>query len=267
MSHLNLNGARLYYEEEGEGQPILFIHGVWMSGRFFKKQVPYFAQHYRVIVPDLRSHGHSAQVHFGHTVASYARDIHTMINELGLRDVVLAGWSMGALVIWDYFKQFGSENVMATIVIDQSASDFTSPDWPMGLFDFTGLCQMMAAVQTDRETAVREFIPLMFKEEPTEEDAGWMFDEITRLPESVASAILFDQTLQDYRPALSSITVPTLLCFGRDEKLYPVAAGEHLCQNLPDARLVVFEESSHCPFLEEPRHFNQEVDRFIQSLC
>lgn len=266
MSHLNLNGARLYYEEEGEGQPILFIHGVWMSGRFFKKQVPYFAQRYRVIVPDLRSHGRSAHVHFGHTVASYARDIHTMINELGLRDIVLAGWSMGTLVIWDYFKQFGSENVTATIVIDQSASDLTSPDWPMGLFDFTGLCQMMAAVQTDREKAVREFIPLMFKEAPAEEDAGWMFDEITRLPESVASAILFDQTLQDYRPILPSINIPTLLCFGRDEKLYPVAAGEHLHQNLPDARLVVFEESSHCPFLEEPRRFNQEVDQFIQSL-
>ncbi|MCG2676934.1 hypothetical protein L6304_07210 [bacterium] len=44
-----------------------------MSGRFFKKQVPYFAQRYRVIVPDLRSHGRSAHVHFGHTVASYAR--------------------------------------------------------------------------------------------------------------------------------------------------------------------------------------------------
>jgi len=266
MSHLNLNGARLYYEEEGEGQPILFIHGVWMSGRFFKKQVPYFAQRYRVIVPDLRSHGRSAHVHFGHTVASYARDIHTTINELGLRDIVLAGWSMGTLVIWDYFKQFGSENVTATIVIDQSASDLTSPDWPMGLFDFTGLCQMMAAVQTDREKAVREFIPLMFKETPAEEDAGWMFDEITRLPESVASAILFDQTLQDYRPILPSINIPTLLCFGRDEKLYPVAAGEHLHQNLPDTRLVVFEESSHCPFLEEPRRFNQEVDQFIQSL-
>ncbi|MCG2676937.1 alpha/beta hydrolase, partial [bacterium] len=73
------------------------------------------------------------------------RDIHALIDELSLRDVVLAGWSMGTLVIWDYFKQFDSENVMATIVIDQSAYDFTSPDSPMGLFDFTGLCQLMAA--------------------------------------------------------------------------------------------------------------------------
>ncbi|MDD5591546.1 MAG: alpha/beta hydrolase [Dehalococcoidales bacterium] len=266
MSYLSLNGTRLYYEEKGEGQPIIFIHGVWMSGRFFKKQVPYFARSYRVIVPDLRSHGRSAHVHFGHTLAGYARDIHALIAELSLKNVVLIGWSMGALVTWDYFKQFGSDNVTATVIIDQSACDLTAPDWTMGLFDLAELRRTMADIQTDRETVVRDFIPSMFKDKPAEEEAGWIFDEITRLPESVAGAILFDQTLQDYRPVLPSVNVPTLLCFGRDEKLYPVAAGEYLCRNLPDARLVVFEESGHCPFLEEPERFNREVDRFIQSL-
>lgn len=64
---------------------------------------------------------------------------------------------------------------------------------------------------------------------------------------------------------LSSFTIPTLLCFGSDEKLIPVAAGEHLCQNLPDAQLVVFEQSGHCPFLEEPERFNQE-DRPLRSV-
>jgi pimeloyl-ACP methyl ester carboxylesterase len=94
-----------------------------------------------------------------------------------------------------------------------------------------------------------------------------MFEEITRLPASIASAIFFDQTVQDYRPILSLVTVPSLLCFGGDEKkLIPVAAGKHLKENLPQARLVIFEHSSHCPFLEEPKRFNQEVDQFIQSL-
>ena len=86
------------------------------------------------------------------------------------------------------------------------------------------------------------------------------------LTESIAGSILFDQTVQDYRPDLSKVTVPTLLCFGRDEKLIPVAGGEHLQKNLPNARLLVFENSGHCPFLEESKRFNREVDRFIQSV-
>jgi len=267
MPYLSLNETQLYYEEEGHGQPILFIHGVWMSSRFFQKQQNYFAHRYRAITVDLRAHGRSAQVHSGHTIANYARDIRGLIKGLKLTDVVMVGWSMGAFIIWDYFKQFGAENVKAAVIVEESASDFKTPDWPLGLFDLQSLRHLMDAVQTDRETVVRQFIPQMFKKAPAEKDTRWMFDEITRLPESIASSILFDQTLQDYRPMLPSFTLPTLLCFGSDEKLIPVAAGEHLCQNLPDARLVVFEQSGHCPFLEEPERFNQEVDHFVQSLC
>ena len=266
MPYFNVGDAQLYYEDQGQGQPIIFIHGVWMSSRFFKKQIPYFAQRHRIITVDLRGHGRSAKVHAGHTIATYARDIHTLIQGLELTNVILLGWSMGAFVVWDYVKQFGTEFLKATVIVEESASDYKQADWPLGAFDFHELCEVMAAVQTDRAGFVHEFIPLMLKEEPSEEDRQWMFDEITRPPESIASAILFDQTVQDYRPVLPNVTIPSLLCFGRDEKLIPLAAAEHLKQTLPEARLVIFENSSHCPFLEETDKFNQEVDAFICSL-
>ncbi len=261
------DGAQLHYEDKGKGRPILFIHGVWMSSRFFQKQLPVLSKRFRVIVPDLRGHGRSSHIMHGHTVANYARDIRALIEGLGLDGVVLAGWSMGAFILWDYFKQFGPHKVKATIVIEESASDFKWPDWPVGLTDFAGLCQMMKAVQEDRAPFVHEFIKLMLKEAPSAEVDKWMFDEITRLPEAIASAILFDQTVQDYRPVIPSIRVPTLLCFGRDEKLIPVAAGDHLKKQLADARMVVFENSGHCPFYEEADRFNEEIERFVSALA
>lgn len=266
MPKFDLKTARLHYEDVGTGRPVIFIHGVWMSSRFFKKQKAYFGKRHRFIAPDLRGHGRSKHVHSGHTIAQYARDIHDLIHGLKLRDVVLAGWSMGAFVLWDYIRQFGVENIRGTVVVEESASDFKWPDWPNGIADFPGLCGMMRDVQTDRAAFVRAFIPLMFKEAPSEADTHWMFKEITRLPESIASSILFDQTVQDYRADLATITVPTLLCFGRDEKLIPVAGGEHLQKNLPSSRLLIFEKSGHCPFLEEPARFNREVDQFVQTL-
>src|ERR1041384_826468 len=221
MPTFDLKDAQLYYEDQGHGPPIVFIHGVWMSSRFFQKQLPYFAKKYRCIVPDLRGHGQSKHVHAGHTIAGYGRDVRELISGLGLKQVVLVGWSMGAFVIWDMIKQFGVENLKATVIVSESASDFKWPDWPNGIADFPGLCGMMHDVQTDRAAFVRSFIPLMFKNAPSEGDAQWMFEEITRLPESIASSILFDQTVQDYRPMLHQVTVPTLACFGRDEKLIP----------------------------------------------
>src|SRR5512138_599834 len=104
MSTFNLpDGARLYYEDKGEGRSILFIHGLWMSSRFFQRQVARLSKRFRVIAVDLRGHGRSSHVMRGHTVANYARDIRSLIDGLGLNDVILAGWSMGAFVLWDYF--------------------------------------------------------------------------------------------------------------------------------------------------------------------
>ena len=86
------------------------------------------------------------------------------------------------------------------------------------------------------------------------------------MPESIASSILFDQSIVDYRDFLPAIHVPTLLCFGRHEKVIPVAAGEHLHKNIPNSELVIFEDSCHCPFMEESDLFNETVNGFISKI-
>ena len=266
MPYITVNGTQLYYEDKGQGQPVLFIHGLWCSCRFFDKQLDYFARRYRTLILDLRGHGRSAPIHSGYTMANYARDVHEFMHRLELTETVLVGWSMGSFVIWEYFKQFGAENIKATVFVDQSASDFKWPDWPLGAFDFTGLCHWMANVQTNRAETMREFVNLFFKGEPTAADLRWLLDEMTRIPASIAGAVLFAQSVEDYRAVLPTVNVPALICFGRHDKFFPVAAGEYLKQNLPQAQMVVFEQSGHCPFLEEPERFNREVDRFLSSL-
>lgn len=266
MPRFDLGGCELYYEELGRGRPVLFLHGVWMSGRFFRRQIPSLSASYRTIVPDLRAHGRSTAVPSGHTIPTYARDLRIFIERLGLEGVVLVGWSMGCMVIWDYVKQFGTSRLAATVLVEQSASDFRWADWPLGAFDLSALIGAMERIQTDRDTFAHDFISRMFKERPDEADRRWMFDEMTRIQASIAGAIFFDQTMRDYRPFLPRLTVPSLVVMGRDEKLVPIAAGEHLARRLPDARLLIFDESGHCPFLEEPDRFNEEIHRFIRSL-
>ncbi|MGG3521618.1 alpha/beta hydrolase [Bacillus pseudomycoides] len=260
------NGVNLYYEERGEGTPILFIHGVWMSSRFFHKQIPYFSEKYRAISIDLRSHGRSPHIETGHTITNYAHDVHAFIESLSLKDVILVGWSMGAFVVWEYIKQFGEQNIKGSVIVDELASDFKWPDFPIGAFDFPTLIHFMREVQTNQVEFLKGFIPLMFKNPLSTEDSTWMLEEVTKVPASIASAILFDQSVVDYRKELNAITKPTLLCFGREEKLIPVAAGEHLHAHINNSQLVIFENSCHCPFLEEADHFNNVLHSFIQSL-
>ncbi|MFD2923678.1 alpha/beta fold hydrolase [Halobacillus naozhouensis] len=267
MPYMKLkDGAELYYEVAGEGKPVLLLHGVWMSSRFFQKQVPYFREGYQTITLDFRGHGQSSPIDSGHTVANYARDLKQFIEHLELKDLTLLGWSMGAFVIWEYISQFGEDNIKATVIVDELASDFKWEDFEIGAFDLPTLTSMMRDLQTDQKGLLTGFIPLMFKEEVSSENMKWMLAETTKLPATTASAILFDQSLIDCRPYLSSITVPTLLCFGKEEKLIPVAAGQHLHRELSNSRLEVFEDSCHCPFLEETEKFNHKVHSFLKSL-
>jgi non-heme chloroperoxidase len=255
----------LYYEESGSGTPVIFIHGVWMSSAFFQKQIGRISGA-RTIAVDMRGHGKSGQPHSGHTISSYARDLHDFMEKLELKDVVLAGWSMGAFIVWEYIKQFGEENLKGTIIVDELPSDFRWPDFPMGAFDMPTLIHFMQEMQNNRREFVSGFLPLMFKESIKENDLEWMMDAVTAMPESIASSILFDQSIVDYRPLYPTLKKPSLLCYGREEKLIPVAAGQYIQEHSADSELIIFENSCHCPFLEEADLFNKTVESFLVRL-
>lgn len=257
--------TKLFYEEYGEGQTIIFVHGVMMSSKFFYKQIPYFSENYHVITLDLRAHGNSTKVQYGHTVAQYARDLKCFIEKLDLKNVILVGWSMGAFVLWDYVNQFGTENIKALSIIDQSASDYIWPDWEFGAFDFTILKNVMQSIQENQNGFNSDFIYGMYKEKPKPLDHKWILEEMNKLPSATASTIVFNQTAVDYRDTLSNVDVPTLICFG-SSGFFPLAAGEYIQQKIKGSKFVPFYESSHLLFLEETEKFNKELDSFFKSL-
>jgi pimeloyl-ACP methyl ester carboxylesterase len=106
----------------------------------------------------------------------------------------------------------------------------------------------------------------MFKEPPKAEAAAWLLEEMLRVAPPVAGITLLGDVTYDARPLLPQIALPTLLCVGRHSKLTPLPTAEAVVQAQPNAQLVVFEESAHVPFLEEPARFHDEVARFIAAL-
>jgi len=86
------------------------------------------------------------------------------------------------------------------------------------------------------------------------------------LPIGPLSAILFDQTVQDYRELLAAIDVPTLICWGEHDALLPVSGAPYMREQIPGARLELFHDSGHCPFLEESEKFNRAVEDFLDAL-
>ena len=217
------DGTELYYEDEGTGRPVVFIHGLWLTSRFFARQREHFARVHRFIAPDLRGHGRSEKVLHGHTVPIQTRDLRELIVALDLEDVVLVGWSSGAFCIWEYVKQYGTDRLAGVVVVDESATDLNRGGWMLGAMDVDGLIVMLERVQTAHADMVRTgFLHRIFPMPPAPEDFEWMVAEITQIPPAVAAAVAFDELTRDYRDVLGEVRVPALVCHGaRDVMLSP----------------------------------------------
>ena len=263
---LRVNDVMLSVEDEGSGSPIVFIHGWSMSGRFFRRQLEYFRAMHRVVIPDLRGHGRSEKVLHGHTVPNYADDVRALLDDLGIRRPVLAGWSMGAMVAFEFLRAFGADSIAGLVIVDQPPSDFAWDGYEFGPMTVEALREMNVQIQLDQAAVVDEFTRLMLHR-PDEQTISWMRSEILEVPPVIGSTILVDQTLRDYREFLPQINVPTLVLFGEDDKLTSPRAGEYIANRVPGASLRTFPESSHCPFWEESDSFNHAIADFITGLA
>jgi non-heme chloroperoxidase len=257
------DGAVLSYTDTGTGRVILLLHGVCMSRIFFERNVTALAKRYRVVALDFRSHGDSPIVEGGHTVSQYARDVHALLERLGVSDVTAVGWSMGSFVLWDYLRQFGQDRLASSVVVSQGPSDLTQLDWPFGFADIPQLHAFVADLQDDFREFFVDYVPTMFKDELQPEQLTRFLDSICKVGANSGTLILIDQTLRDYRHQIPGFSTPHLLLWGSDEKAMKLGAMDWLVEHLPHVESVVFDNSGHCPMWEEPERFHDVIGEWI----
>jgi non-heme chloroperoxidase len=262
------DGVRLSYLEEGSGKPLVMIPGWSQTAAMYKHQFDGLGQYYRLIALDMRGHGESEKPAFGYRIARLAVDTHDALVALNLRDVVLAGHSMGCSVIYSYWEHFGSDRLSKLILIDQTPALTTWPSWtdeekatmsadePTALFDWAA-----ELISPNGVKSTEEFIAHHFKAFGQEERA-WALKENLKFPRQYAARLLVDHCVQDWRDVVPMINIPALVVGGwRNFK-----SQEWIGAHMPIARVEIFGESeggSHFMYLENPVKFNQIVREFI----
>ncbi len=254
--HLLPDGARLAYRQHGAGRPVVLLHGVLASSRWFEAALPLLAGRFRMFTIDFRSHGDSPPAEGGHTVSQFARDLRHFLVAHDLRGVVLAGWSMGALVAWEYLTQFPKDHRLSGVVaIGQSPSDWKRPGWEEGFFDIEALADVVRLLQEDREALLADFF-----------EAEWERAEVRKLDRDAAATILVDQTLRDYRDVLAACAIPTLLVATPGDPFLTRHQVEWMQDNVPGLVVASLDVRGHTPFLEDPERFSQVVGDWIERL-
>lgn len=218
----------------------MFLHGGSAGLRYFEPQLVGLSENFHTLALDFRGHGRSEKTELGHTLPQHARDLRAFLEHLNLTDVAVVGWSMEALVSWEYIDQFSTERIRALVDIDMEPSPFQRDGYEFGTYTIEGMREALDRIQSNPWGLSDESIKALLKDPPTRELRNMMFDEETRTPPSVQGSMLLD-LMRDYRDVLPEIDVPTLICAGADEKWRAVANVKYASELIQDSRFELFE--------------------------
>lgn len=260
------DGVALAVQETGnlDGPSIVFVHGLLGSHLNWDAQAnsPQL-QRYRMITYDLRGHGLSGKPTDAAAYADgtrWADDLQAVIAASQARKPVLVGWSLGGAVISNYLAKFGDSRIAGAVYVDgvielkpeqivahpQVYRDLNSPD-----------------LKTHLDT-VRAFLSLCFHTQPDQATFQRLFANAAMASWDMQRAVQ-SMTVQAEQ-GLGKAQVPVLLLYGERDALVQAKPAIARAKALnPRIRSMLYAQSGHAPFLEEPDRFDRDLAGFVDA--
>jgi non-heme chloroperoxidase len=275
MPHLrvgdeNSGPIELYYEDHGEGPPMVLIHGYPLSGRAWDKQVPVLLEAgHRVITYDRRGFGKSSQPTSGYDYDTFAADLATLMDTLDLQDVTLVGHSMGTGEVTRYLGTYGSARVARGVLVSAIPpfllqTDDNPEGLPSGLFE-----GFMQTARADVPAWMKGFLDNFFnidvyggnRVSDQAFQANWNIATAASATAAVACIATWET---DFRDDLPKIDVPILVVHGDADRTLPFAnTAKRLPGLIKDMELVVVEDGPHAIAWTHSDQVNDALLQFI----
>ena len=252
------DGIRIHYVEAGEGRPLVFIPGWRMPGWIWQNQLDGLSNKYRVIAVDPRSQGESDKPTYGHLPETRARDYKQLVDQLGLQQPVLIGWSMGCGELLSYVEQFGEDGISGLVLVDGLIPPNQNPRIDSVLLRWTNL------LQQDRQKEADIWVRSMYQKPEPEEYIQKVIHASMEVPTDTTVTLIYNtDAVTDFSNAFARINRPML--FAYEPALQPNA--NYVKAKLGDkVQLVRFDGDGHALFVDDPVKFNRMVDEFVQGL-
>jgi len=266
----NSGSIELFYEDHGAGRPVVLIHGYPLSGRAWDRQVPVLLENgHRVITYDRRGFGKSSQPATGYDYDTFAGDLRTLLETLDLREVTLAGHSMGTGEVTRYLSRYGSARVARGVLVAPMPPFLLqapgNPDGvPASVFD--GFIQ---AARGDTPAWMKGFLDTFYNIGTL---GGTLFSDqayqaswnLAASASAVAAVACIPTWETDFRADLPKIDVPILVIQGDDDQVLPLPkTGQRLPGLISDLQLVVIEGGPHAIPWTHADQVNAALLKFI----
>jgi pimeloyl-ACP methyl ester carboxylesterase len=253
MPFTKTNSVNTYYEVHGEGQGLVFIHGLASSHEAWEPQVKAFSKEFRVITYDLRGHGRTKGSGKTYSIATFVKDLYALLKKLEVHSPIICGLSLGGIIAQRYAVKhsvhslilsdtFHSGKIIALLQhLPQEIIESIAGILPKGVLVNIGFL-MLAPPNTRIRNKVKKWVSQISE---------------TELKKSLMAAYDFEKV------DLSKIGVPTLILVGENENPFVKSDSKKLHGGIRGSHKVIINDATHISNLENPKQFNWIMRSFL----
>ena len=237
--YIRANGLDIYYEEQGQGRPLLLIHGGVLTGDSWHPYLAAFAAHYHVITPDTRGHGRTANPTGRMSYRLLADDMAALVQALDLQKPLICGYSDGGQVALEIGMRY--PDLPQALVIGGAYTELpeSSRQWVRSILG--------EAESPDVDTARFERDNPGFAAFLRQQHGPEAWQTLLQQIKPMWNATL-NYTADDF----ARVVAPTLVLLGDRDGLVPLEEGVAMYRRLPNAEFAVVPGAEHTDFIDSP---------------
>jgi pimeloyl-ACP methyl ester carboxylesterase len=267
-----IGGGTVNYVELGSGAGIdlVFVHGLSGSWQNWLENLPHFARNHRVIALDLPGFGHSALHGWTPTIPEYGRFLHEFCAELGIGDCAVIGNSMGGFIAAE--AAIGEPDRFEKLVLVSAAGVSAArmrrePAELAGRLAIASSPLVLALQERGlRRPGLRYWAFRMIFQHPGRIRPELLWEYFTNgAGKSGFLPALVNLAGYDFLDRLEAVEVPTLIVWGREDRIVPSVDALEYGRRLTNSQTVIFGDTGHVPMAERPVRFNRLLENFLST--
>ena len=274
MPTVRTNGIRTYYEDSGDGPPVVFLHGAMSDHRIWAERMQPLATDYRIVVYDLRGHGRTGgSERNSYSIDLYAEDLHALVEALNLDRPAVCGLSLGGMIAQAYAANYPNEISALCTFGTRTPAILSRGEW----VERRGIPKLANALSPFLDPDRLWNVLDMYYERRYGEEAIGDLEAAERLQRSHAAEFpevheeelaKIDDVLASY-PSVSldhsSITVPSLLMYGERETESAIRHAGYMATEIPDAETRGIPNAGHNSHVDNPEFIIESLREFFAT--
>ncbi|HWH93029.1 MAG TPA: alpha/beta hydrolase [Baekduia sp.] len=250
-----------------DGTPMVFVHGFGCDQNMWRHVWPHFAADHRIVLFDHVGHGGSDHSAFDPgryaSLEGYAQDVLDVCRELELRDVILVGHSVSAII--GALAAAAEPARFARLVLVGPSPRYLDDDGYVGGFSRADIDGLLESLESNYLGWSSTMAPVIMGNDDRPELGAELTQSFCATDPAIARHFARVTFLSDNRADLARVPTRSLILQCSADVIAPTAVGEYVHEHLPDSELVLMAATGHCPNLSAPEETIAAIEAFLRS--